>query len=510
MTTPPQTGSPVTGALDAPPRRRTGISLGIIVVCQLMLMLDMTIMNVALPAIQRGLEFSTSSLQWVISGYTLAFGGLLLLGGRVGDVLGRRRMFIAGLVVFTVASLLGGLATTAGWLVATRAVQGVGAAMAAPSMLALIATNTSEGPERARALSLYTAASSAGGSIGLLVGGMLTSWVSWRWVLLVNVPIGIVLVALALRFINEPPRRAVRLDAGGALTATAGLVALVYGFVHAAEEGWRDAPVIWSFVAATVLLGAFAVIEARVAQPLIPLDLLGSRNRTGAYLGMLLLPAAMFAMLFFLVQFVQNVLGYSPVEAGLAFLPLTLMIFSARWTFPPLVARFGPRTLLAVSAVVITAGLGWLTQISPESGYGFIVGPLVMFGLGTGLAFTALTVTVLAGVPPKDTGVASGLLQAMQQIGGSLGLAILGSVFAAAARDAATDPSATGGAADMARHVLTEGVAAAVLGAAVFTGLLFLLAAFVIRRPPMRPPAGPGQPGQSGQPGQPAAQGPGR
>jgi EmrB/QacA subfamily drug resistance transporter len=461
--------------------------LGIIVACQLMLMLDMTIMNVALPSVQRSMEFTTSNLQWVVSAYTLAFGGLLLLGGRVGDIVGRRRMFMLGLAVFTVASLLGGLATTGGWLVATRALQGVGAAMAAPSMLALIATNTAEGPERARALSLYTAASSAGGSIGLLLGGMLTSWASWRWVLLVNVPIGVVLILLARRFVTEPPRRPTRLDIAGALTATAGMVALVYGFIHAADNGWSETVTVVAFVAAVALLAGFAAVEARASQPLVPLDLLAHRNRAGAYAGMLLLPAAMFAVLFFMVQFVQNVLGYSAVEAGLAFLPLTLMIFSARWTFPPLVARFGPRTLMMVSAVGITAGLLWLSQLSPDGGYEFIVGPLLLFGLGTGLAFTALTVTILAGVAPKDSGVASGMLQAMQQIGGSLGLAILGSVFGSAVR--AADPP---DGADRAQYVLTDGVSAALLGAAVITGLLFLVAAFVIRRPPAGPPpAGP-------------------
>jgi EmrB/QacA subfamily drug resistance transporter len=477
---------PTVAAPPVPAPGRAGVALGIIVVCQLMLMLDMTIMNVALPNIQRSLGFSTANLQWVISAYTLTFGGLLLLGGRVGDIVGRRRMFILGLGVFTVASLLGGLAGNAEMLVATRALQGVGAAMAAPSMLALIATNTTEGPDRARALSLYTAASSAGGSIGLLVGGALTSWISWRWVLLVNVPIGIVLALLAWRFVNEPPRRPARLDIGGAVTATVGMAALVYGFINAADQGWDDATTVASFVLAVVLLVAFLAIEARVDQPLLPMELLRHRNRAGAYGGMLLLPAAMFAVLFFLVQFVQNVLGYSAVEAGLAVLPLTLMIFSARWTFPPLVAKFGPRTLLMASAVVITAGLVWLAQLAPDSSYAFVVGPLLLFGLGTGLAFTSLTVTILAGVPPKDSGVASGLLQAMQQLGGSLGLAILGSVFASAARDAAAGPPVGGSAAEMAQHVFTEGTAAALLGAAVFTAALFVVATFVIRR---RPPA---------------------
>ena len=336
-TTPSQVASP-------PDERKLTVALVVIVTCQLMIMLDMTIVNVALPSIQRALDFSSANLVWVINAYSVAFGGLLLFGGRLGDLFGRRTVFILGLAVFTVASLMGGLAQNSSWLLTTRVIQGIGAAIAAPSALSLIATTFTAPPARARALSYYTAASSAGGSIGLLVGGMLTSWASWRWVMLVNVPVGIVIMALAVRCIDQPPRGQGKLDVFGAVTGTAGMVGVTYGFIHAADAGWGNAQTLAAFAVGIVLLAVFLVGERRVSQPLIPLALFTNRNRAAAYAGMLMLPAAMFAGLYFLAQYSQNSLGYSPVKAGFAIVPLTLGVFSARWTFPPLVKRFGPRS----------------------------------------------------------------------------------------------------------------------------------------------------------------------
>ena len=310
------------------------LALAIIVTCQLMIILDATVVNIALPRIQSSLHFSATNLSWVLNAYTLAVAGLLLLGGRAGDILGRRRMFIGGIALFTVASLLGGFATSSWWLLAARAAQGVGAAGAAPGALSLIATNFEEGPERNRALGIFSAVSAAGGSLGLILGGLLTAWASWRWVLFINVPIGIAVVALAPHFIRESERRAGRFDLAGALTSTIGMVSLVYGFIRAASSGWGDDVCRLALAIAVVFLALFLSVEARIREPIVPLHLFANRNRASAYLSMLLLPATMFGMFFFLSQFVQDVLGFSPIKAGLAFLPLTLAIFTSSRIVP--------------------------------------------------------------------------------------------------------------------------------------------------------------------------------
>ena len=317
-------------SLDAERRRHTrhpGLSLAVIVACQLMVVLDASVMFVALPKIQHSLHFSATGLSWVTNAYSLAFGGLLLLGGRTGDIVGRRRTFIVGIAVFTVASLLGGFSGSAAWLLTARAAQGVGAALAAPSALALIATNFEEGPERNRALGVFSATSSAGASIGLVLGGMLTDWASWRWVLFINVPVGAVVLLLAPRLLRETERHRGRLDIAGAVTVVTGMVALVYGFIRAADAGWSDGGTLAAFAGGVVLLAAFLVVETRVERPVVPLRLFADRARSGSYLNMLLLAAAMFGMFFFLVQFLQNVLGFSPLKAGVAFLPMSGLLF---------------------------------------------------------------------------------------------------------------------------------------------------------------------------------------
>src|SRR5512132_176452 len=277
-----------------------GIALAVIAASQLMVVLDATIVNIALPHIREALNFSTTSLSWVLNAYTLTFGGLLLLGGRAGDILGRRRVFITGILLFSLASLLGGLATSSGWLLAARALQGVGGAIASPTALALITTNFAEGPARNRAFGVFAAVSGSGAAVGLLLGGMLTSWLSWRWVLFVNVPIGILLAVAAPLYIAESERQPGRFDVAGALTSTAGMTSLVYGFIRAAQEGWSDAGTIASFAAAVVLLLAFLLVETRTAQPITPLHMFRNRNRAGSYAIMLALAAALFGMFFFL------------------------------------------------------------------------------------------------------------------------------------------------------------------------------------------------------------------
>ncbi|HEX2374357.1 MAG TPA: MFS transporter [Actinomycetota bacterium] len=416
------------------------LALTIIAASQLMVVLDATIVNIALPQIQQALHFSTTSLSWVLNAYTLTFGGLLLLGGRAGDILGRRRMFIAGILVFTLASFLGGLATSSGWLLAARALQGVGAAIAAPTALSLITTNFAEGRERNRAFGVFSAVAVSGGAIGLIAGGMLTSWLSWRWVLFVNVPIGILLAVLAPLFITESERQPGRFDLGGALTSTAGMTALVYGFIRAAQEGWSDPGTIGSFAAAAVLLAIFLSIETRIRQPITPLHMFRDRNRAGSYAIMLALAAAMFGQFFFLTLFVQDVLGYSPLRAGLAFLPITGAIVMTSQFAARSLPTIGPKRLMTAGALLALSGLAWLSQVSVASGYvDGILGPMLLFGLGMGLLFVPLTIVAVSGVPPHEAGAASSLLNVAQQVGGSLGLSILVTVFGTASRNEAAN-----------------------------------------------------------------------
>ncbi len=474
---------PIGAGLDEVAARGRGaaLALAVIVTCQLMIVLDGTIVNIALPSIQADLGFSESDLAWVLNAYALAFGGLLPLGGRAGDIFGRRRMFIAGLVLFTAASLLGGFATTSTWLLASRAVQGIGAAMAAPSALALILSTFPDGPERTRALSIFTAVSAFGASLGLIAGGLLTALVSWRWVMFVNVPIGIAIVLLAPIFITEPARQAGRLDIPGALTGTFGTVSLVYGFIRASGHGWSDSQAVIAFVAAILLLAVFLVIEARTDEPIMPLRLFADRNRASAYLNMLLLPAAMFGVFFFLTQYVQEVLGFSPIVAGLSFLPLTIVIFAFSQAAPWLLPRYGPKPLLVAGGVMITLGMIWLTQLTATTQYlTGLLGPMLLFGAGMGLSFTPLSVIILSGVAPSDAGSASGLLQTMQQVGGSLGIAILVTQFGAASRNVAVNPPPNLSPEMQANYVMASAIGNSFIVAAVIAGATLSVAQFAI------------------------------
>ncbi|MBA3450102.1 MAG: MFS transporter [Chloroflexia bacterium] len=457
--------------------RNPALALAVIVACQLMLILDGTIVNIALPNIQRSLNFSATDLAWVINAYALAFGGLLLLGGRAGDILGRRRMFVAGIVVFTAASLLGGFATSSEWLLASRAAQGLGAAMSAPSALALVLSTFPEGSGRTRALSIFSAVSAFGASLGLIAGGLLTSFASWRWVMFVNVPIGIAIVLLAPRFITESERQTGRFDVLGALTGTVGSVSLVYGFIRASSYGWSDVSTIAAFAAAVILLALFVFVERRASQPIMPLRLFADRNRASGYVNMLLIPAAAFGTFFFLTQFVQNVLGFSPVMAGLAFLPLSLTILTFSQLVPRLLPRFGAKLLLVTGGVMITAGMVWLTQISAATSYlSGLLGPMLLLGVGFGLSFTPLTIVILSGVPGSDSGAASGLLQTMQQVGGSLGVAMLVTQFGTATRNASTEATT----ALQAREIAANGIASSFTVAAAIAAVALLVALFAI------------------------------
>ena len=496
-----------TAGQRAPGAARRGyhpaLALTVIAASQLMVVLDGTIVNIALPQMQHALGFSTSNLSWVLNAYTLTFGGLLLLGGRAGDILGRRRVFITGILIFTLASFLGGLATSATWLLAARALQGVGAAIAAPTALSLITTNFAEGEERNRACGVFSAVAVSGAAIGLIAGGMLTSWLSWRWVLFVNVPIGVLLATLAPMYITESERQPGRFDLGGAFTSTAGMTALVYGFIRAAQEGWSDPGTVGSFAAAVVLLALFLSIETRIRQPITPLHMFRERNRAGSYVIMLALAAAMFGQFFFLTLFVQDVLGYSPLRAGIAFLPITGAIVLTSQLAARSVPRVGPRRLMTAGALLAVTGLAWLSQVSVDSGYlDGILGPMLLFGLGMGLLFVPLTIVAVSGVAPHEAGAASSLLNVTQQVGGSLGLSILVTVFGTASRNEAASQVAQllgNGPADLAaqfrqtgqlpatiaHQVLAHGISTAFQLAVVFAALALAVAVVVIR--PERP-----------------------
>jgi len=408
--------------------------IGLVLLAQLMLVLDTTVVNVALPPIQQDLDFSPAGLSWVLNGYTLAFGGLLLLGGRLGDVFGRLRVFQVGLTLFTLASLAGGLAPTSELLVVARVVQGVGAAVAAPSVLALLMTATPGEASRNRALALFTAVSSAGGSLGLILGGALTDLGSWRWTLFINVPIGIVVVATVRRYVAETERRTGRFDVVGAAAATLGAVSLVYAFINAPDHGWDSLGTVGGFVLAAALLALFVRTERVVPHPLLRLGLLRSRRRAGALAVMSLLVGSQFPMFFLLVQYDQSVLGFGPLASGFAFLPLTVAIFAVSRISAPLVGRYGPQRLIAIGTLGMAGSFVWLSQISTTSDYvTAILGPMILSGASAGLAFMPTTVAILSGVEPEHAGAASGLLQTMQQLGGAVGLAVIVSVYASGA-----------------------------------------------------------------------------
>jgi EmrB/QacA subfamily drug resistance transporter len=461
-----------------PPRRaRAGLALATILTCQLMLILDVTVMNVALPHIQADLHFTPTGLSWVMSAYTLIFGCLLLLGGRAGDLLGRRRMFIAGIAVFTLASLAGGFAQTASWLVIARIVQGLGAAAAGPNTLALISSTITDTKARVRALSLFSAMSSGGFAVGLIVGGLLTEWGSWRLVMFINVPFGIVVTLLARRFITEPQRHPARLDLPGAVTSTLGVAGLVYAFVRAATVGWSDPLVLTTMIGGALLVGVFLLVERRAAEPLLRLNLLAEGNRARAYINFFLGPMAMMSMFFFLTQFIQDVLGLKPLATGFAFLPMAAMMFGFSRMVPRLLPRFGPKVLTVTGSALMVIGLIWLTRLDVSSGYfAALLGPLVLMGMGGGIGFAPLNVIIMSTVPARDAGAAGGALQTMQQIGGSLGLAVLVTVFGrVSATDAARHESPA--------HVLVSGMTSAFLVAAgVAVASLFV--ALTFRREP--------------------------
>ncbi len=464
-----------------PRAERRGLVLAVILIAQLMVVLDMSIVNVALPHMQTALGFSPTGLSWVLNAYSLAFGGLLLLGARAGDLIGRRPTFLAGITIFTLASLAGGFAGTGTELVGARVIQGIGAALAAPASLSLLTTMFPEGRERTRALGLYTAVSVGGVSFGLVVGGILTEIASWRWVMLVNVPLGALVAVLAWMAVPHTPRRHGRFDLSGAVTSTVGVSGLVYGFVHAASAGWGSPVTLVSVVGGIALLIAFVSIERQAEEPITPLSLFANRTRSGALLARMFLIAGAMGAFFFLTQYLQDVLGFTPIQAGLAFLPMTAGVFVAsQASSRVLVEQLGNRIVMITGAVISLLSLIWLTRLDNASGYGDVVVALVLLGLGNGLAFVPLTSSALHDVQPHEAGAASGLVNVAQQIGSALGLAGLVTVSGHATRAADLAPGLDR--ITRSHELFLSGAHAAFEAATLMLVVTLFLVAFVIRR----------------------------
>mgnify|MGYP001577727395 CR=1 FL=1 len=424
-------------AIDSKPRPRDAIRrslrfsanrnvvLAIVLVSVVMIVLDISIVITGLPKIHAELGFTDAGLSWVSNAYTLTFGGFLLLGARAGDILGRRLMFVTGLTIFAVASLAIGFAPSPTWLITARAVQGFGSAILAPSTLALLQTSFPTGPERTRAISFYAAAGGVSASIGLVLGGLLADWLSWRVGFFINVPIGIALIIAALRFIGETERQSGTFDLAGAIASTLGMSALVFGIVETAERGWSDPGTVEALAVGMVLLALFVFTEARAKQPIMPLKLFASAERSGAYAARMLFIGANVGFFFFSTQFMQSVLGYTPAVAGVAFLPAMVVNFVVALQAPKAISRFGGRTVLIGSMLIGLLGMAWLSHASIDTTYwtGLAL-PMIMIGLGQGGALGPLTTSGIAGVPEKDAGAASGLVNAAHQLGGSLGLSV--------------------------------------------------------------------------------------
>ena len=426
-----------------PTRWRT---LFVVAIAQLMIVLDSSIMNIAIPSAKIDLGITDANQQWVITAYTLAFGSLLLLGGRIGDYMGRKRIFLIGLIGFAAASALGGIASTQGLLFASRALQGVFAALLAPAALAIISVTFKVPTERAKAFGVIGAISGGGAAIGLILGGTLTEYASWRWCLGVNTPIAIVAALLAIKFVHESKASGNNTyDIPGVVTATAGLFSLTYGFNEAATKGWSSTSTITFLVAAAVLLIIFVAIEAKVANPLMPLRVVTERNRGGSYLGSLVVGAGLFSMFLFLGLYLQVILGYSPLKSGFAFLPFTAGIIIFAGIASQLLPKFGPRALMVPGLVAAGTGLLLMTRITPDTSYTTHVLPsLLIMSSGMALVFIPLTSTSLHAVSSHDTGVASAMLNTSQQVGGSLGTALLNTIAATAATSYAATNSALG------------------------------------------------------------------
>jgi EmrB/QacA subfamily drug resistance transporter len=422
----------MTTAADLMSPRAKNFALALLAMTQFVIVIDASIVNVALPSIGRALDFSQDDLTWVVNAYTLTFGGFLLLGGRLADLMGRRRMFMLGLVLFSLASFAGGLAQSEPWLIAARAVQGMGAAIVSPAALSIVTTTFAEGAERNRALGVWGSVAGAGGAAGVLLGGVLTSGLSWRWVLFVNVPIGVVCALLSPRVLQESRSEAAtrNFDIPGAVTVTAGLALLVYALVNAVNVGWGSTETVLLLAGSLVLLACFLVIELRQRAPLMPFSIFRLRTLRGADTIALLIGMSLFSMFFFISLYMQQVLHYSALRAGLSYLPLAVAIIVSAGAASVAVTRFGFKPILFVGLLLVAGGLLWFSRV-PGRGGTFaadILGPSLLAAVGLGLSFVPVTIAAVTGTRPQEAGLASGLVNTAQQVGGALGLAILATI----------------------------------------------------------------------------------
>jgi EmrB/QacA subfamily drug resistance transporter len=453
--------------------------LALILLCsaQFVVVLDASIVNVALPTIGKALDFSQENLPWVVNAYVLTFGGFLLLGGRTADLVGRRKVFMAGLLLVAVASLAAGFAATEGQLIAARAAQGLGAAIISPAALSIVTTTFSDGSERNKALGVWGAVAGSGGAAGVLLGGILTDGLGWEWVLWVNVPVSLIAFALSPRLLAETRAESEThvYDVAGAVTVTAGLSVLVYALVDANDAGWGSTQTIGLIALSALLLAAFVVIEMRAAKPLVPFSIFRIRTLTGANVVGLLVGASLFSMFFFISLYMQQVLGYSAIHAGLSYLPLALVIMASAGIASQLVTKLGYKPVLAVGLLFIVVGLAWFSRVSVGGSFPTdILGPSLFAAAGLGFAFVTTTIAAVSGVEEKEAGLASGLINTSQQIGGALGLAVLSAVAISATSDAASSGS------DQA-SALTDGFQAAFLGGSLIALLGFVLTLVLIR-----------------------------
>ena len=463
----------MTQVSSAPEQKaRPGAVLTIVLTSYLMIVLDISIVITGLPEIRDGLGFSAVGLSWVQNAYMLFFGGFLLIAARAGDVLGRKRMFVAGLTLFTAASLVIGLAPTPSVLIVSRAAQGIGAAILAPSVLALISITFPEGEARTKALAYYSMVAGVGASLGLVLGGVFADQISWRVGFLMNVPMGIALIWAAHRVLHETERQPGRSDIAGAASSTLGIGALVYGIVHAAEAGWGDPLTLGCVAVALMLIALFLGIEARAAQPVLPLRLFDSRVRVGGYLARALFLSAMVSFFFFTTQFMQEVLHFSPLLAGIGFLPMTLPTFATAMLVPRYTARFGNGALLTAALLFGAVGMFWLGMARADAGYWAAVAlPMVLIGVGNGFALGPLTVAGVSGVTSRDAGAASGLVNVAHQMGGALGLSLLMVVFANAGHTGLSEAA-----------LRAERIGAAITGGGIFLTLATLFTLILIVR----------------------------
>jgi EmrB/QacA subfamily drug resistance transporter len=432
ITTPISRHEPAPSAPAPLTPRAKNLALMLLAMTQFVLVIDASIVNVALPTIGHALHFTQANLTWVVNAYTLTFGGFLLLGGRLADLMGRRRMFITGLLLFTLASLAGGIAQSASWLIAARAAQGLGGAIVSPAALSIITTTFAEGPERNRALGVWGAVAGAGGAVGVLLGGALTTGLSWRWVLFVNVPIGLTCALLAPRVLRESraQTRSQAFDLPGAVAATAGLALLVYALVDAVNAGWGSAATLGRLAAAAALLVIFLGIEARHRAPLMPFSIFRLRTLRGADTVALLIGMSLFSMFFFVSLYMQEVLHYSALRTGISYLPLAVGIIIAAGVASAAVTRLGFKPVLICGLLLIAGALLWFSRVPPGGGSyaADLLGPMLLAAFGLGLSFVPVTIAAMTGTRPDQAGLASGLLNTAQQVGGALGLALLASV----------------------------------------------------------------------------------